>query len=50
LAAGSFAFIIFPNLVKALSPAYFAPLGVFEVTMGFLLLFKGLPVGQGEAK
>ena len=43
LAAGSFAFIIFPNLVKALSPAYFAPLGVFEITMGFLLLFKGLP-------
>jgi len=43
LAAGSFIFIIFPPLLKILSPFYFAPLRVFEVTMGFLLLFKGLP-------
>ena len=50
LAAGSFAFIIFPNLATILSPAHFAPLGIFEVTMGFLLLFKGLPLGQREAK
>ena len=43
LAAGSFIYIIFPHLLKILSPFYFAPLGVFEITMGFLLLFKGLP-------
>ncbi len=42
LAAGSFAFIIFPSLSRILLPAYFAPIFVFEVTMGFLLLLKGL--------
>lgn len=42
LATGSFAFIIFPNLEDWAEPAYFAPLGVFEVTIGFWLLLKGL--------
>lgn len=42
LAAGSFAIIIFPDLAKILSLAYMMPLGVFEVTMGFWLLLKGL--------
>jgi len=50
LAAGSFAIIIFPNLAKILSLAYMMPLGVFEVTMGFWLLIRGLrPSGVGEA-
>jgi hypothetical protein len=42
LAAGSFTFIIFPRLAVILEPSYFAPLGVFEVTMGFWLLLRGL--------
>jgi hypothetical protein len=42
LATGSFAFIIFPELADWAEPAYFAPLGVFEVTMGFWLLLKEL--------
>ena len=50
LAGGSFAFIIFPGLAKVLAPAYFGPIFVFEVTMGFLLLFKGLPIRRGEAR
>ncbi|MBI1748875.1 MAG: DUF4386 domain-containing protein [Acidobacteria bacterium] len=49
LAAGSFAIIIFPSLAKILSLAYMMPLGVFEITMGFWLLFKGLrPSGVAE--
>jgi hypothetical protein len=49
LAAGSFAIIIFPNPAKILSLAYMMPLGVFEVTMGFWLLLKGLrPSGVAE--
>jgi hypothetical protein len=49
LAAGSFAVIIFPNPAKILSLAYMMPLGVFEVTMGFWLLLKGLrPSGIAE--
>jgi len=52
LATGSFAFIIFPKLADWAEPGYFAPLGVFEVTMGFWLLFKGLrpSVGAQPAK
>jgi hypothetical protein len=49
LTAGSFAIIISPNLAKILSLAYMMPLGVFEVTMGFWLLLKGLrPSGVAE--
>ena len=43
LAAGPFTFIIYPSLTAIFSPWYMAPIGVFEVTMGFWLLFKGLP-------
>jgi hypothetical protein len=51
LATGSFAFIIFPSLADMLEPGYFAPLGVFEVTMGFWLLLKGLrPSGGSSAR
>jgi hypothetical protein len=49
LAAGAFTSIIFPSLVKMLSPGYMAPMFVFEVTMGFWLLFKGLPLRPREA-
>lgn len=42
LAAGSFSFILVPGLVANLSPWYMLPMGVFEVTMGFWLLLKGL--------
>jgi hypothetical protein len=42
LATGSFAIIIFPSLAKILSLAYMMPLGVFEVTLGFWFLLKGL--------
>ncbi len=49
VATGSFAFIIFPSLAKILLPGYFAPIFVFEVTMGFWLLLKGLrPSGIAE--
>jgi Domain of unknown function (DUF4386) len=44
LASGSFAFIIFPELTKIIYPGYMAPIGVFEVTMGFWLLIKGLRI------
>lgn len=45
----SFAFVIFPNLAKILSPGCYAPIFVFEVTMGFWLLFKELPLGPRGA-
>jgi hypothetical protein len=47
--------ILFPDLAKIVMPAYWAPLGIFEVTMGFLLLIRGLrspavaePAGRAE--
>jgi hypothetical protein len=49
VAAGSFTLIIFPELTNIVSPGFFAPIFVFEVTMGFLLLFKGLPLVQTKA-
>lgn len=42
LATCNFAFIIFPGLEKTISMGYMAPMGVFEITMGFWLLLKGL--------
>lgn len=42
MAAGSFAIIIFPKLAKIVGLAYMMPLGVFEVTIGFWLLIRGL--------
>lgn len=42
LAAGSFTIIIFPGLLRILSPAYMVPMFFFEVITGFWLLFKGL--------
>jgi hypothetical protein len=49
LGACNFAFIIFPSFARMVGPAYMAPMGVFEITMGFLLLLKGLR-SSGVAK
>lgn len=40
--AGSFGVIVFPGLSNILTPTYFVPIFVFELTMGFWLLIKGL--------
>lgn len=42
LAACNLAFIASPALVKVIGPVYMAPMGVFEIGMGFWLLFRGL--------
>ncbi len=45
----AFAFIIFADLAKILTPGCYAPIFVFELTMGFWLLLKGLrPSGMAE--
>jgi hypothetical protein len=49
IAAGALAMIVYPALTKVLLPTYFAPIAIFEVTMGFLLLFREIPIGQGTA-
>ncbi len=42
LAAGSFTYVIVPTFVEKLGLSYMMPLGLFEVTMGFLLLIRGV--------
>ena len=42
VAACTFAMIIFPDLSKIAIPGCFAPIFLFEVTIGFWLLLKGL--------
>ena len=42
LATCNLAFIVSPGIQKAVGLAYMAPMGVFEVGMGFWLLFRGL--------
>ena len=42
LAACNLAFMLAPALPRVIGPAYMAPMGVFEVGMGFWLLFRGL--------
>jgi hypothetical protein len=44
----TFAFIIFPELRKIVTIGYYAgPIFIFELTMGFWLLLKGLrPSGK----
>jgi hypothetical protein len=44
LAAGAFTYVIVPTFVEKLGMSYMMPLGLFEVTMGFLLLIRGLGV------
>ena len=41
----AFSLLIFPELIAIVSLAYQIPIGVFEVTMGLWLLFRGLPQG-----
>ena len=44
---GTLAIIVFPTLAVALIPLYFAPILIFELTMGFWLLIRGVrtPIG-----
>lgn len=41
---------IFPGLAAALKLAHMAPMGIFEFTLGFCLMIRGLrtPAGQGS--
>ena len=51
LAACNLAFIVWPDLASTIGAAYMAPMGVFEVGMGFLLLFRGIhSVREQEAR
>jgi hypothetical protein len=46
LATSTFAFIIFPDLPKLVTVGYYGgPIFLFELTMGFWLLFKGIKPG-----
>ena len=42
LAAASAALLAFPGLLAGVGLAYMAPMGVFELTLGFWLLFRGI--------
>jgi len=42
VAAWTFTYVIFPHFANMLAPAIYVPIFVFEVTMGFWLLLKGL--------
>ena len=45
----TFAFIIFPDFAKLVTPGVYAPIFIFEVTLGFWLLLKGLrPVSDSH--
>ncbi|MDQ6719075.1 MAG: DUF4386 domain-containing protein [Gemmatimonadota bacterium] len=46
MAAVSLAFLVDPGLLKVLFPVYMGPIGIFEISMGLWLLFKGLPRAQ----
>ncbi len=46
LGAAAMGFVIEPKLQRVLFPFHMLPMGLFEVTMGFLLLFKGLPADR----
>jgi hypothetical protein len=39
---GIVASIIFPRIADRAEPAYVAPMGIFELTMGFWLVIRGL--------
>lgn len=45
LATGAFAIVMLPQLAKTLAMAHMLPLGVFEITVAFWLLIKGLRGG-----
>ncbi len=42
LASGSFALVVFPGIASVLGMIYMLPLGVFEIAIAILLIFKGL--------
>lgn len=42
LAIGILGIMVFPDLASVVGPAYWAPLFIFEVTLGFWLLVKGI--------
>jgi len=42
LAACNFGFVVYPGLAKLVGPYYMGPMGLFEVAMGFWLLFAEL--------
>ncbi len=42
LAVVTLVIMVFPNLEKVVTMAYMAPLGIYEVTLGFWLLTKGI--------
>jgi hypothetical protein len=43
------AIMVFPALAASVVPVYFAPIFIFEVTLGFWLLFKGIRARLGES-
>ncbi len=43
VATSTFASVIFPDFQDMSFPASYIPIAIFELTMGFWLLFKGLP-------
>ena len=42
--------MVFPSLKDVLIPVYFVPIFIFEVTMGFWLLVKGIQAPIGDLK
>jgi hypothetical protein len=48
LAAGILSIMVFPALTSVVGPAYWAPLFIFEVTLGFWLLVKGIRAPRVE--
>jgi hypothetical protein len=42
LATCTLAFVIFPNFADIADPGCYVPIAIFELTMGFWLLIKGL--------
>ena len=48
LAIGGLAIMVFPNLADILKLTYMMPLGIFEVTLGLWLLFRGVRAPAGS--
>lgn len=48
LAIVTSAIMVFPGLAAAVTLAYMAPLGIYEVTLGFWLLVKGIQAPMVE--
>ena len=42
LLIGTFAIVIYPNFAAIIIPGYLGPMFIYEVTLGFWLLFKGV--------